>query len=313
VELLVVIAIIAVLIGLLLPAVQKVREAANKTRCQNNLKQMGVAFHDFEGNYGQFPPGVGATGDQMRPGMPNYETETLPPNLRFCSWHTHLLPYIEQVSLYNSLIPRGQIPINFLRDNPVNLFSCPSDPNAGMAFLTFGYPSTGYFGVRGIDRSPDYMTTFINTGDYGAEGILYWRSNTRMAEVSDGLSNTFLVGEHGVTPLTNAAVGTWFTTINDDMDINNGSRDVLWGVNVTTSMFPASNWPNGGSACPLPATYSLPNIPPNKCNYNNFWSYHAGGCFFLFADGSVHFLSYSAAPVMPALATRAGGESIEVP
>src|SRR5476649_887676 len=100
IELLVVIAIIAVLIGLLLPAIQKVREAANKTKCRNNLHEMGVAFHNFESNHGQFPPGLGATGDLMKPGMPFYATQTRPPNLRFCSWLTHLLPFIEQQSIY---------------------------------------------------------------------------------------------------------------------------------------------------------------------------------------------------------------------
>ena len=103
VELLVVIAIIAVLIGLLLPAVQKVREAANKAKCANNLKQLGIAFHEFEGNYGQFPPGLGATGDHNVPGMPNYSTATQSANLRFYSWQTHLLPYIEQETLYNQI------------------------------------------------------------------------------------------------------------------------------------------------------------------------------------------------------------------
>ena len=102
-ELLVVIAIIAVLIGLLLPAVQKVRAAAAKTTCQNNLKPLALAMQSFEGQYGQFAPGLGATGDRMRPGMPGYATTIDPPSLRFASWHTHMLPFIEQQNLYDAI------------------------------------------------------------------------------------------------------------------------------------------------------------------------------------------------------------------
>src|SRR5215212_25115 len=96
IELLVVIAIIAVLIGLLLPAVQKVRDAAARTPCANQVKQLGIAMHAFHDAYFVFPPGLGALGDTNGPADPTWGSQTKPPNLRFASWHTWLLPFIEQ-------------------------------------------------------------------------------------------------------------------------------------------------------------------------------------------------------------------------
>ena len=128
IELLVVIAIMATLMGLLLPAIQKVREAASKTRCANNLKQLGLAFHNFEQTYGQFPPGLGATGDRMKPGMKDWHKKTDPANLRFCSWQTHLLPFLEQQALYDAIHPRKVPEVFDTLSSPVLQFGCPSDP-----------------------------------------------------------------------------------------------------------------------------------------------------------------------------------------
>jgi prepilin-type N-terminal cleavage/methylation domain-containing protein/prepilin-type processing-associated H-X9-DG protein len=307
IELLVVIAIIAVLIGLLLPAVQKVREAANKAKCENNLHQMGVAFHEFEGINGQFPPGLGATGDKMLPGMPNYQYQTMPANLRFCSWHTHLLPYLEQTALYDGIHPQGPSIWPLLIGSKVGAFGCPSDPNNGMLFGG-QYPSTSYFGVRGIDRPQGWC----DTGDPDAEGILFWRSNVKIVNVTDGISNTLLVGEHAIIPFTTTYDGTWYATTNEVMDIEYGAGGVVWGVNPSTNQKAWSTWPlPGGFTCPQPVHYDEPYMPINTCNYNKFWSYHLHGCNFLFADGSVHFLPYTADPIMPALATRNRGDSVE--
>jgi prepilin-type processing-associated H-X9-DG protein len=288
--------------------VQKVRESANKARCANNLKQMGLAMHNFQEQYGQFPPGLGATGDKMLPGMANYASKTNPPNLRFCSWHTHLLPFLEQQQLYDAIHPQV-IPTTFtehLNKNPVPYFTCPSDPK--YLKLENYWPITTYRGVRGIDR-PNMQNTGA-TGDPSAEGILYWRSNVKPAHVTDGLANTILIGEMGHTTYSGGHTGSWYSSINEDFGSNVGGWEVVAGTALTQSTYTTTLGAGVGDLCPLPANYREPFRPTNMCNYDNFWSYHSRGCNFAFADGSVRYIPYTAASVMPALSTRNRADDI---
>jgi len=126
IELLVVIAIIAILIGLLLPAVQKVREAASRTRCVNNEKQLGLAVHNFHDTYGKLPQGW----SYPLPSGPNGET---PPNISGVgTWHVFLLPFIEQNALYQQVQSDPKSQKNVAYQTVVPTFTCPSDPSSGL-------------------------------------------------------------------------------------------------------------------------------------------------------------------------------------
>jgi prepilin-type N-terminal cleavage/methylation domain-containing protein/prepilin-type processing-associated H-X9-DG protein len=196
IELLVVIAIIAVLIGLLLPAVQKVREAANRTQCRNNLKQIGLALHSYHDRMGLFPPGYVSTqrfpdGTEGGPGW---------------GWAAHLLPDLEQDNVHRLIsFPNGvRDPIHAgVRVKHLAVFRCPSDERID----TFIVDSTdgrqtevahsnyvGLFGNNEIEDNP-------NAGN----GLFFRNSRVRIPDVTDGLSNTLAVGERS----SNLSKATW--------------------------------------------------------------------------------------------------------
>jgi prepilin-type N-terminal cleavage/methylation domain-containing protein len=312
IELLVVIAIIAVLIGLLLPAVQKIREAASKLKCQNQLKQLAIAMHNFQDQYKQFAPGLGAAGDTNSPGVGGYPQQTFPRYSRFASWHTHLLPFIEEQATYESIITYDMGNTFFGVTNPgytVRQFGCPSDPEASKKHSN-GRPLTSYFGVRGIDRPNVGNQT---AGDPNAEGMLFWRSNIRVSMVTDGLSNTVMIGEHPASQ-DGGSWGWWWTTLNmrrstndphGDIEFLYWPEDVCWGIAVSSSKYGCSK-PGA-----IPAFYRTPYHFKDLCNYDTFWSFHTGGAFFVFGDGGVRFLQYGARPIMIPLTTRNRGDTVD--
>lgn len=179
IELLVVIAIIAILIGLLLPAVQKVREAAARMQCSNNLKQIGLALHNYHDRVGSFPPGylsgIASDGSDTGPGW---------------GWATMILPDVEQDNLYRQINLTQRIAVTPARLTSLNVFRCPSD-DGPKTFLTVSVVAevafanyVGCFGTQEIEDGPDL-----------GDGMFYRNSRVRLGDVRDGTSNTIAVGE----------------------------------------------------------------------------------------------------------------------
>jgi prepilin-type N-terminal cleavage/methylation domain-containing protein/prepilin-type processing-associated H-X9-DG protein len=278
-ETLVVIAIIGVFIGLLLPAVQRVRDTVLRTRCLHQLRQIGLALHQYHDAQGSLPPGV------------SYHDGTDPQP--FLSWNSRILPFLEQQVLWERTQQAFAKDKSFLHNPPhtnrtvvMPLFSCPADPRtlsveqlADGQRVTF----TDYLGVEG---------TTLFRGD----GVLFVDSHVRLTDIADGASNTLCVGER--PPSADGIFGWWYAGEGQN---KTGSGDMVLGVReYNTGQYSRD--------CPL-GPYSFgPGRPQNQCDAFHFWSLHIGGAHFLFADGSVHFLSYSSASVLPALATRGGGE-----
>lgn len=284
IELLVTIAIIALLVGLTLAAVQKVRAAAARSQCQNSLRQIGLALQSYDGTRGAFPPGV--SGEDPQEPMP------------FVGWGTRVLPYLDGEALWTQAVGAYAADKNFLNDpphtnlgTPVRAFQCPSDDRVRAAHT---HPSTGkryaftsYLGVNGYNA-------------YRNDGVLFLDSRVMLADITDGTSNTIAVGER---PPRLPNLGWWYAGWGQnkagEADIVLGIRTINIGVSV--------------QGCPEGPYDFKPGDFNNSCDAFHFWSPHSGGANFLFADGSVRFLSYSANDILPALATRAGGEAVSVP
>jgi prepilin-type N-terminal cleavage/methylation domain-containing protein len=297
IELLVVIAIIGILIALLLPAVQKVRDAANRIKCENNLKQIGTALHNYHDTYGALPPGS----DQTTPPVgstPNYHL--------YWSWMALILPYVEQQNLYNQAEAWSRTgthyqdpwdpPSNPAQYTPMPVYSCPSDSRdltatyAGDNYgdgRTFDVAFTGFLGVNGINL-------------HSHDGVFFTNASIAFKDVTDGLSNTLFVGER--PPSEDLVFGWWFDGWGQG---GTGSSDVVLGVQELNDRSYSY------SVCPRGPYQFKPGELNNNCDQFHFWSLHAGGANFLFGDASVHFIPYTAANILPAMATRAGGETVE--
>jgi prepilin-type N-terminal cleavage/methylation domain-containing protein/prepilin-type processing-associated H-X9-DG protein len=293
IELLVVIAIIGILIGLLLPAVQKVREAANRVKCQNNLKQIGLALHSYHGSYEQFPYGQNATQDQTR-----------------CAWTAMIFPFMElpfSASLQNNTTTP---PLSVWTRNSavsetlvVKMFICPSD---GTETASNGWGMTSYLGVTATDTDQRDVWNVHTQGVFvylahftdSTYSVLTRSPATTIASISDGTSNTVMVGERPA--LATPGCGFWaYAEIDTTMGLPNSKQ---WCAGADAD----------GNACPGGYQWFQPGTPGNYCDGNHFWSKHSGGGNWLFADGSVHFLSYSIGTTIQGyLATKAGGEVID--
>lgn len=289
IELMVVIAILAVLMGLLLPAVQKVREAANRLRCQNHLKQLGTALHLHHDHFDMFPQ---AYNEFWNLHPPTDEPVAPDPRPRK-SWATFILPFVEKQNLLYSGSALAQ-------RNLVDVFLCPSDPRSrsvseggSYVFLGNRFGLTSYLAVEGsfYERGPDRSQLNLEFGG-GKNGVIHRSSDTRLTDVTDGTSHTLLLGERPPSPAPALDWGWWAWSAYDTALAAVDRRSLIY------------------FGCPTPSRYR-PGELMNRCDSTHFWSFHPGGGNWLFADGSVHFLMYAAADLLPALASRNGGEVVD--
>jgi prepilin-type N-terminal cleavage/methylation domain-containing protein/prepilin-type processing-associated H-X9-DG protein len=298
IELLVVIAIIAILIGLLLPAVQKVREAAARTQCLNNLKQLGLAYHNYANvNQDSFPPAL--ISDQTKA----------------AGWGTFLLPYIEQGPLYqqyNFAAPFFYTNAAFGINNqavvntPIKLMNCPSaPPPSGPYSYTFNFPGfpqiswqawpADYSPVASVNSS---LAGYLGLTSASLGGALQSDKNTRITSLTDGTSTTILLAEMA-------------------------GKNHLWQAGRDTGM-PLSGFYGGeggwgdatSGASALYGSSADGKSTPGPCGINcsndfGLYAFHVGGANVLFADGGVRFLPASIdIRVLAALVTRSGNEAI---
>lgn len=275
-ELLVVVAILGVLIALLVPAVQRVRDRGLRVECANNLRQIGVSLHSYHGSYSSFPPGM----------------RSAPDPFPFLSWHGRILPFLEQEALWRQLQLGFKEDPRFWIEPPhqgiktvLPVLLCPANlqdhhlvypENVDVAFTT-------YLGVEGLNSAM-------------RDGILFFDSRVRLSDITDGTSTTLVAGERPPSP--DFRFGWWYAGVGQALD---GSADMILGVEEHKYTFRAPTCMEG------PYRFS-PGSLENMCDTFHYWSLHIGGANFLFADGSVRFLPYTAVDLMPALASRAGGE-----
>ena len=260
IELLVVIAIIAILIGLLLPAVQKVREAAARAQCSNNLKQVGLAFHNHHDVFGVYP-----TGGDTGPTAPNNSDVGATDRL---TWAYHVLPFIEQDNVHKILPPHNSANQNRLRTQVIKTYLCPSRRSAQL-----------YRGVVKSDYASNCGTNDINgltVETYAGTPPNERKQTSKVASVTDGLSNTLLAAEsrvHILNMTTN--VGTACCSDNEDIYTTGFSDDVG----------------RRGSNPPQPDITSSSIDPDQADGY--FGSSHTGGLNAVLGDGSVRFIKFT--------------------
>jgi prepilin-type N-terminal cleavage/methylation domain-containing protein len=286
IELLVVIAIIAVLIALLLPAVQQAREAARRTQCKNNLKQIGLAMHNYHDLYNQFPPGSVHDYDQM------LSTSSGSGTYAGWGWAAFILPQIDQATTFNQLGVNTQT-LDALLVNPatralmntkIPAYRCPSDTAPDLNSLRPYYNNK--YGGDGTQTSPGTLGATANyVANHGTNwtvesqyfltgqdpfGVFWTDSTIGLRGLTDGSSNTILVGERDWSD--------WAAVWHGPRNYNGHGN---WGIRMNVGTF----------IVPLNAPPQVASASTDTTDQEGFSSQHVGGAHFLLADGSVRFIS----------------------
>ena len=231
IELLVVIAIIAVLIALLVPAVQKVRESAARIKCGNSLRQIGLANHQAHDAVGTMPPGLG-----YWPGTNDYGT-----------FHFHLLPYLEQDAVYRQSYFAGYYFVgnNRVFEQVIKSYICPADyvPTPIIQYTIYYFGVNSYFGNAGTKAWPVSSASF--------NGVLYYNSSVRILAIKDGTSNTFMVGERY------------------SRDVNVADSNLSDWRGWAWTNYNSGGDHLGDTAWPLNSPASLIGVDSRKCNFGS--------------------------------------------
>lgn len=330
IELLVVIAIIAILIGLLLPAVQKVREAAARAKCQNNVKQVALALHNFHDARQRLPEGspYGTYASDWR----NYCTSVGAPGAttrqsydRSC-WLRHILPYIEQPVLaaqYETFLadPLGPTTGPYSQSFvavPIASLTCPSNPTGmkknpagtgnhqqGFHVNYVGLAGNGFLTVAATDIYPTATGGCYAVSQYDHNGLFYYKSRIRFTDISDGTSSTLAVSE--------------LITVNKDTSAAGDQRgrmhNAIQNANTFTTIYPPNN-SIADNMCQGSWCVSTPEAPCRVAGADALDQFvlarsgHTGGVNAAMCDGSVRFIANSVdQSAWQALGSRAGGET----
>ena len=290
IELIVVVSFITVLLAMALHGVQSARSAASRTACQNNLRQIGLAALQYESVNKTLPPDFTL---RSRPGAKDYFT-----------WCLILCPYLEQESVYRSALESAKMAFPYDASihpglkQVVKVFTCPADTRLASPITDEWGVTAAYCSYVGNSGSHQRIINFPPEPNFSYGTIMLsggYNRGVTLTSITDGTSMTICFGER--PPPAKLLSGSWYSPIPPDHLM----AHINWHAKL--SLF-AREYPN---SC-LGESRFGPGRIENDCDSFHYWSLHSSGANFVFADGSVRFLTYAQSDILPALATRASGE-----